>query len=344
MAVTAPEFFRAITFAMPADRNLGFYEMMQWLNDDHATETGPGWVLIAADDTVRIDTATTFTLLNSANDWSKGNANTPPDGSWCCLQTLPGNTARVWQFVCFFGSFGGSPEANALRVTMVMIPYADGTGSDPFVVPGATTAAASPAVPTLSMVSRCYTDSAEWSGNVKMCAVADENSFVFLPSVDGVDPIARRTWWVAGELENGPTGETRNFVAHQFEGPTNPGPHIEESAAYNGFARVEARNSNTTILTEGLWLELFGASGIDRLADEPAGPLDALGRPPVLPLGVYFRDENRSEVAGFFRLLREVTPTLGKKGTLATLTFLYLNSTVNQPGFAMKWDGSTAFP
>jgi len=343
MPVTAPDFFNQ-SFAFPGNRNLAFYEWCQWLNNDHASVTGPGWGLIAADDTTRIDVAATFTALNSANDWSKGNANTPANGSWCCLQTLPGNTDRVWQMIVFFGQLGAAPEANSLRVTIFVIPYADGTGADPFVVPGATTAGSTPTVPALSMATRLYTDSAEWSGTILMTSCADESSVVYLPSIDGTDPIARKTYFIGGEMDGGPPNETRNFVYHIYEGPTAPGPHIDNSANYDGFQRVSAKDGDTTILTQGHWLEFGAHSGAYRCADDSAGPLDALGGPPTLPLGVMFRDENRMETAGFIRHLREVTPTIGKKGTTNGLNYIYQNDTTGDPGMAMSWDGVTAFP
>ena len=342
MPITAPHFFRKLAFTFPAQRNLAFYELAQWLNGSHSTEVGPGWTCVAADDTTRIDSGN-LSDMNSANDWSTINANTPPNGSWIALQSQPGLTDRMWILLLFFGEFGTS-NASPDRVGFVLIPRPEGPNADPFVVPELSTAGEAPAVPSGSMVKEVYTDDTQWIGSIQMIANADESSLNFLPCFAAADPLNQPTWWVGGEVEDGPPNQDRNWVAHTYDGGISTGPNITTSTSNTGFSRETARNGDFAVVSLGRWATFYANSGAYRVAADPDSALDDLGEPPILPVWVSFYDSNRQQVAGRIRHVFEVNPVKGQRGTLNGRTLLFMNYNTSDPNIAITWDGATDFP
>ncbi len=329
MGVTAAKLYVKQPWNLPGDLAAMTYDLVKFLTDDHASLTGPGWTVVACDDKTNIDTpsgGTSLANIDSGNDWSTGNANTPAVDSWICLESLDATTANgTNHFQLIIKSLVGED------IRFWLLP------NENFNIPGSTTSGSDPTVPGDSLVVTVDTDADVNTAWLNMNA--DEGMMNFL--LDEQSGGDARFFYV-GEMDKSPTGWTRPYVM-----TVSVLAHLTGSM----FTTLSPQDDVTICNNSRLIIVGCPETGGTRWMSKGTRK-NLLGVDPIFPIGVatWTSSLSPSEMSGnigfrgFLRNVRDVHKDVGVHGTLDSMDWVFANDNVGFPGIAIRWDGSTSYP
>lgn len=317
----------------------GAYQNCLWLTGEHASvggSTGSEWTVVECDDGSRRDTPSPtakFTDINSANDWSTGNANTPGVGSWVILESANKNNTNHLQIYIRLTS--------ATQTQFRIIPLEDWASSPDF-GSSTSTGGAEPDFGTVinyGNTSGTNTSITGFAGVAAYSNICDEGMFVWFYD-DGTNNV---TWLYAGEVNpfhpNASTTDDRAYVIFNGLGETS----WEDSVTGIDWRRLSPVDKTTVLL--------LGSPGFIRTdgvstshAEVATKRGNVLGADFILPVPIYFDDVGHQHFAGWLRNCFMVHAQLGAEGTLGLVNpdFYYRgDATTTEPPICVTWDGST---
>jgi len=326
MPITAPKTYIKQAWNVPGDNAAMAYDMVKWLTDEHSSITGPAWTVVTADDGSRIDQPAGGDFLaniDSGNDWSTGNANTPLLNTWVCLESLDASTnngTNHFQLII---------RAVTNNIEFYLIPYEN------FSIPGATTSFSAPTVPANSVgydLPANINFNTSW---LNMCA--DEGMLAgFLDEQAG----SYGRFFYVGELDDGHPSDDRPYALFN---------DINYGAIATGDQwTMIAAQDGTTVLDNGYTIR-FGGSSVPL---NTATRMNLLGVDPLFRLGASAwsnvsgsSPSGLIQFRGWCRNIREAHESLADHGTLDNLNWLYVNSSAGtRSTFAIASDGVTTYP
>lgn len=326
MPVTAAKTYIKQPWNVPSQNAGMLYDMVKWLTDEHSSITGPAWTVVTADDGSRIDQpggGDFLANIDSGNDWSTGNANTPLVGAWVCLESLTASTnngTNHFQFIL---------RATSSDIEFYLIQ------NENFSIPGATTSLSAPTVPADSvgpfLLEADATVNVAW---LNMCA--DEGMLGGILD-EQAGSVAR--FFYVGELDEGHPSDTRPYVLFDRRACTTSESNTWLMlAAQDGVTPLDVGRmvnfGDNSYVNGGVRKNLLG---VDPLMKVGAACWDSASSSSIPSGFVQFR--------GWCRNIRETHEDLANHGTLDSLNFLYANSDAgSSPGLAIVSDGVTVYP
>lgn len=316
------------------DLSTGVYAFVQWLTNEHADETGPGWEVVEAFDGTNRDTPTgdpTLANLPGSNLWQTGPLTST--GSWIVLRSLGGRVSAQfelyieyasttqWQYLMMplddFATGGGASSPPTFPAT----GFGTGLGTlvtfDPFGVAGAGNF---------------------WYG------VADEGMVAVF--TDGLNPSGMR-WAYIGECDPVPGQEAvddRPFIL--WDTPT---AGIEDDQAFEVINRISPFD-DVTFLTNGHTCHYKVDEETDSIFNRTAtvaGHISSLGVEITAPVPVLFDTSGHPHMVGTMRNIRvgggwiTLRRTINDRKQLALRDFLTNGRDIC---IVVNWDGVRIVP
>ena len=335
MAVTSPPFlYVKQPWDLPTDMEAMLYDLTKFLTDEHATQTGPAWTVVCADDASRIDTpagGNFLANLDTLNDWSTGNANTPVQGAWICLESLDATTKNGTNHfqAIIKASTGG------LGYLIWLMPNQN------FVVPGSTTSTANPTVPADSLgESGGYFFGAD-IGVSYLNMNADEGMAVFLLNAQAGNDTR---FFYLGELDGSHESWTRPYALSKLDFG-----FWSTNAADNYMSTLFPDDGVTPCLEATMGFAACPDTGGNRWMSRGTRK-NLLGVDPIFPVSVAtynFISFNSRQLGfrGYLRNVRDTHEDMPAQGTIDSMNWVHANEFPgSHPAMAIRWDGATAYP
>lgn len=308
----------------------GWYDLIRWICDNHATLTGPGYTVIEADDGTNINTPSgpnnDLTELGASNRWNPDNANfPPPTGSWIVLESLDSNNTNHFQVI--FQLVGNDLQYR-------VIPLED------FTTGGGTTA---PSLPTLP--STAFGEDGATSETISGFAftalyncTATEGNLVILSDH------ANDAWLgYIGETDNPDPADDRSYVSYRQTNTLGP----NEFNGAEPWARLSPVDDTTVIgigNEESQLIEWMDHGEINYNDPDEHGAIAIADSVLILPAGVMFATAGHRTFSGWLRNLRVANSAVGMRSSTNDREWIIRSTVSSAPAWAMRWDGSTTYP
>lgn len=309
----------------------GFYDLIRWICDNHATLTGPGYTVVEADDGTNIDTPSgapfSLTELGASNAWNPDNANfPPPDGSWIVLESLDSNNTNHFQVI-----FQLSGDNLVYRIFAL----------EDFTTGGGTTAPSLPTMPSTNFGDAAGTNETltGYAFSALYHCTATEGNLIILTDHSTDSNLA-----YIGEVDNPDPADDRAYVSYRATSTLGP----NESANIEDWVRLSPVDDTTVIgaaQNEGSQLVEWMDHGETNYQDPDEHGGVALGDSIlILPIGVAFPTTGHRHFAGWLRNLRTSNASNGLRAATSDLQWIMRGNDTFRPCFAIRWDGSTTYP
>lgn len=303
-----PEYY---TPQVHANGGLALVDLVKWLIGDHDTLVGPGWTIVEAYDGTLRETPSgagiSLAELGAGNNWRVG---VIPLNSWIVLESgvslVSGNSFQIY--------IEYDTTTNADIYLLPLADFATGGGAQ-----------SPPTLPTKIGTSDTTPHSFGFQASgATYLGIADETMLSFV-----YDNTTVLEWLYVGEVDGARAADVRPFVIN------SDGAAVFLDLNGANFRRISPVDDTTDLsgVPEG-----FGLTRCDTGDDSF---LNAYG---AYPVGVNFTTAGHTHNVGWLRHLRCVDRNVGSRGTLGNLAWAHFNNSVSGAGFAMAWDGATAYP
>lgn len=305
---------------------LGLRDFVAFLINDHASITGPGWSIVEAYDSATSSrqipaTVTGTGALASFTGTFSWKDDTLTTDDWIVLETSVGGN----EFQLYL------EYATTTSLQYIMFPFEDfatggGAVSPPTFPTRSVGAGTSVVTHTLSNI-----DDGAW-----YTVVADEQMMALVIMRGGKTNI---TFSYIGSLDDPLPSDTRPFVI--WDSPSVAS--VADSGTFVPFNRVSPVDNDTVITNGFLGQWRVGGTGF------PGGSanlvlLDGtywLDEQPLLPIMIAFNDTNSQHMAGYLRNAYAVHSEAGYRSVFGALEYVVFSDDINDPAWALPWDGST---